>query len=350
MRLTLEKWKDRAAGFPVGKPAAGQPHSVPHEMAARAFLVRNCTGRSLLPFMAFVSNNSAPTAMKSEHLIPVRDYDLAATLTSGQAFRWTQNGDVWEGMVGCRWVQLQVCPKGLIARTVARNGAWTWLEDYLQTGVDLDAILRSFPDDEPMCAAMAACRGLRLLRQDPWECLASFILSSTKQIVQIRQIVELLCLRHGEAVVTPMGHPIINAFPTAERIAALSEADLRACKMGFRAPKLLATARLVANGAVRLEDLGARPLDEARAELLRCPGVGEKIANCVLLFAGGFSNAFPVDVWVMKAMRELYFPKRRPKPARLRHFIATHFGPNAGWAQQYLFHYMRVKQRSRREP
>ena len=329
----------------------------------------------------------------SQHLIHVRDYDLAATLTSGQAFRWNQIGDGWEGIVGRRWVRLEIRPNGFIAQTAGDPDDWNWLENYLQTRVDLDSILSSFPDDEPMRAAVDACRGLRLLRQEPWECLASFILSSTKQIVQIRQIVEALCQRYGEPVPTPVGRPAINAFPSAERIAALSEAELRACKMGFRAPKLLATARLVASGAVRLEKLGEvslteaspptapgapvshpavrevpietrrigdrrsvgpadadalrgdSPLEKARAELLRCPGVGEKIANCVLLFACGFPDAFPVDVWVMKAMRELYFPKRRPQPARLRRFIATHFGPNAGWAQQYLFHYMRVKKR-----
>jgi N-glycosylase/DNA lyase len=281
-----------------------------------------------------------------ECIIPVRDYDLAATLASGQAFRWTHNGHAWDGVVGNRWVQLSACPEGIAARKVSASDDWSWLEGYLQTNVELDPILRSFPDDEPMRAAVAACRGLRLLRQDPWECLASFILSSTKRIVQIRQIVELLCLRYGEPIITPPGRPTMHAFPTAQRLAGLSEADLRACKMGFRAPKLLATARLVATGGICLDGIGERTLDEARAELLRCPGVGEKIANCVLLFAGGFANAFPVDVWVMKAMREWYFPKRRPQPARLRHFIATHFGPNAGWAQQYLFHYMRVKKRN----
>lgn len=286
--------------------------------------------------------------MISECVIPVRNYELAATLTSGQAFRWTPNGDAWEGVIGSRWVRLTAQPGRIAAQTPAPCDNWTWLENYLQTRVDLAAVLRTFPDDEPMRAAIDACRGLRLLRQDLWECLASFILSSTKQIVQIRQIVEVLCARHGEPVRTPPDRPGINAFPTAARLAALSEAELRACKMGFRAPKLLATARLVATGEVRLDDLGARPLEEARAELLRCPGVGEKIANCVLLFGGGFPGAFPVDVWVWKAMRELYFPKRHPTPARLRRFIATYFGPNAGWAQQYLFHYMRVTNRARR--
>jgi len=188
---------------------------------------------------------------------------------------------------------------------------------------------------------VAACRGLRLLRQDPWESLASFILSSTKQIVQIQQIVALLCERFGSPLIALPGRPPAYSFPTAERLAAVSEGDLRACKMGFRAPNLLRTARMVAEGAVNLHSLHTREVGEARAELIKFPGVGTKIANCVLLFAYGFQEAFHIDVWVLKALRQLYFPKRRPTPRRLLRFTETHFGPNAGYAQQYLFHYMR---------
>jgi N-glycosylase/DNA lyase len=196
-----------------------------------------------------------------------------------------------------------------------------------------------------MRTAVAACRGLRLLRQDPWECLASFILSSTKQIVQIQQIVAVLCERFGAPLVVPPGHPPVYSFPTPDRLAAASEAELRACKMGFRAPNLRATAQAVAKGSINLNSLHTRTADEARRELVNLPGVGNKIANCVLLFAYGFQEAFPVDVWILKALRHLYFPKRRPRPRRLLRFTATHFGPNAGYAQQYLFHYMRQRSR-----
>ena len=274
--------------------------------------------------------------------IAARDYDLAATLTSGQAFRWTLRDDAWEGVVGARWVRLRQRDGGLEAETAAPVASWTWLTDYLQSHLDLGSILRTFPEDEPMRASISACRGLRLLRQEPWECLASFILSSTKQIVQIEQIVALLCARFGAPLEVPGGHEPVHAFPTAEQLAAASEAELRACKMGFRAPNLLATARRVAGGELDLRSLQARSASEARAALVGLPGVGEKIANCVLLFAYGFQEAFPVDVWVGKAIRQLYFPKRRPTPQRLRRFVRTYFGPNAGYAQQYLFHFVRT--------
>jgi N-glycosylase/DNA lyase len=276
------------------------------------------------------------------------DYDFRATLTSGQAFRWMEVNGWWEGVVRGRWVRLQQAADGISAETALPVGDWLWLTDYLQLHVHLARVLESFPDDEPMRSAVAACRGLRLLRQEPWECLASFILSSTKQIVQIQQIVAMLCEQFGEAVPVPEGHRAMFAFPTAKRIADCGEGDLRRCKMGFRAPNLLRSAQMVASGQVNLSAVASATLADARAELLKLPGVGEKIANCVLLFAYGFQQAFPVDVWVRKALRELYFPKKRVSAKRLERFAATHFGENAGYAQQYLFHYMRIHHPSKK--
>ena len=283
-----------------------------------------------------------------EKFFPVRDYDLAATLTSGQVFRWQLRDGAWEGVIGQRWARLHGRDGGILAQTAQAEAGWNWLTDYLQIAVDLSAVLLSFPDDDPMRRSVTACRGLRLLRQDPWECLASFILSSTKQIIQIQQIVALLCARFGQPILAPDGHEPLFSFPGPERLAVCSETDLRDCKMGFRAPNLLRAARRVASGEMNLERLRAQTLEEARAALLQFPGVGEKIANCVLLFGYGFQQAFPVDVWVMKALRELYFPRRRPTPDRVRRFVSTYYGVHAGYAQQYLFHYMRMRGKVRR--
>ncbi len=275
-------------------------------------------------------------------IFPARDYDLAATLSSGQAFRWQSHEGGWESVLGSRWVRLRQRRNEIIAETSHSVADWNWVKNYLQLEVDLTKVISTFPDDEPMSVAVAACRGLRLLRQYPWECLASFILSSTKQIVQIQQIVSLLCQRFGDPVPVFGDHEPVFAFPAFTRIAELNEAELRACKMGFRAPYLLGTAKMLVKREVILENLYRCSVAEARSELLKFPGVGNKIADCVLLFAYGFQEAFPVDVWVMKALRELYFPKRRVKLKRLQKFSQTHFGANAGYAQQYLFHYMRT--------
>jgi len=278
-----------------------------------------------------------------ETFLRVHDYDLAATFDSGQVFRWRKLEDSWTGVVEKHWVRLTQMRDGIRAEVAAPVRDWDWLCEFLQTEVDLAAVLETFPDDEPLRAAVSACRGLRVLQQDPWECLASFILSSTKQIVQIRQIISLLCERFGEPVEASPGASSAFAFPLPGKIAGLAESELRACKMGFRAPHLLAAARQIADGKFDLDRPRQLPLTEAREELMKLRGVGGKIADCVLLFAYGFDSAFPVDVWVERALRQLYFPRRRISEKRLRHFSATHFGPHAGYAQQYLFHYMRTK-------
>ncbi len=295
-------------------------------------------------------------AASASIVIPVRDYDLAATLDSGQVFRWQEHQGGWNGVIGKHRVWLTQVRDGIRAETAGPVENWDWLRDFLQTEVDLGAILSTFPDDPPMRAAVGACHGLRVLRQDPWECLASFILSSTKQIVQIRQIISLLCESFGEPLSSGglrppledgLGPAVIdrryNAFPTPARLAAATESELRACKMGFRAPHLLAAARQIADGQFDLDRPRQLPPAEARAELMKLRGVGGKIADCVLLFAYGFDAAFPVDVWVERALRQLYFPRRRVTMKRLHQFAATHFGPHAGCAQQYLFHYRRTK-------
>ncbi len=275
--------------------------------------------------------------------LAVSDYDLAATLASGQAFRWKPQGQGWSGVIGSRWVHLHSDGGRIAVETAEATQDWGWLTAYLQSGLDLDQVVRTFPTDEPMRQAVGACYGLRLLRQDPWECLISFILSSTKQIVQIQQIIGLLCERFGEPVATPAGHPAARAFPSPARLARATEAELRACKMGFRAPYVLAAARKVAGGGLALEGLRNLAVAEAREALVEVPGVGRKIADCVLLFAYGFPTAFPVDVWVMRALQQLYFPRRRVSLRDMQQFAAEHFGPNAGYAQQYLFHYARTK-------
>ncbi|MSU59047.1 MAG: DNA-3-methyladenine glycosylase 2 family protein [Pedosphaera sp.] len=302
------------------------------------------------PCTRSISTSAATSAESAacETRFAVRDYDLAATLDCGQAFRWKQSNGRWSAVVSGRWVELWRDAKYIFARTAAPQSDWRWLENYLQLPVDLAAVLATFPDDEPMRRAAAACRGLRLLRQEPWECLASFILSSTKQIVQIRQIVATLCARHGSSALS-LGEPAF-AFPTPAQIAALNEDRLRECKMGFRAPNLLTAARLIDSGKLDLGGIPELELAEARARLVALRGVGPKIADCVLLFGFGFPTAFPVDVWVVKALRRFYFRNRRVSLPKLRQFSATHFGPHGGYAQQYLFHSIRRDERKNFRP
>lgn len=263
-------------------------------------------------------------------------------MNSGQAFRWEPKGLGWEGVVAGRWVYVESMEDGIRARVVEDPGDWEWLVRYLQLEVDMARVLASFPADPALQAAVQRHRGLRLLRQDPWECLACFVLSSTKQIVQIRQVVKEVCQRYGESVVVPTGHAPVWAFPEAAVLAELTEQALRDCRMGFRAKYLRGTAQAVARGQVDLGVLSEGSLDQARAALMTLPGVGRKIADCVLLFGLGFDRAFPVDVWVMRALREGYFAGEQVSTPRLLAWVEDRFGPWAGYAQQYLFHRARL--------
>jgi N-glycosylase/DNA lyase len=259
--------------------------------------------------------------------INVSNFDLAATLECGQAFRWRRDADGWfTGIVGQRVLRLRQLGDALEGDVDPH---------YFALDVPLAKIVATFPDDEPLHAAVRKHWGLRVLRQEPWETLASFIASSTKQIVQIRQIVAALADRFGRD----------DAFPSVDVIARATHRQLLDCKLGFRAKYLLAAARAIDSGAVRLDKLPAMEYERALEELTKLTGVGEKIAACTLLFSCGHNEAFPIDVWIERALKRIYFPKRKVKPKQLREFTRSHFGPYAGWAQQYLFFQERTRGR-----
>jgi len=262
--------------------------------------------------------------------INVSDFNLACTLECGQAFRWSRSADGWfEGVVGKEIWHLRQPSPGVVAAAVPAAG----ITRYLSLDVSLADILASFPDDPHLLQAAKDHAGLRVIRQEPWECLASFIASSSKQIVQIRQIVRLLSERFGEPI-----DDTHHTFPTASAIARASHQQLWDCKLGFRAKNLLAAAQMIDSGKLDLNGLQSMEYDRALEELIKLPGVGEKIANCTLLFSCGFNHAFPIDVWIERSLRRIYFPRKKRVTARdLRAFTRTHFGPYAGWAQQYLF-------------
>jgi N-glycosylase/DNA lyase len=269
--------------------------------------------------------------------LDARGLDLDATLSSGQAFSWQRGGNgCWLG-----WIAGQPCVATLEAGVLYIFGGGlneAEVAHYFGIDVEMEKIFASFPADDPWLArARAFAPGLRILRQEPWETLCNFICSSLKQIVQIAQI-----NRDLRAAFGPRLRPGEHAFPDAARLAKATEAELRACKLGFRAKHLFTAARQVAAGEVSLGHVAALPTAEARAELMRLRGVGEKVANCVLLFAYGRLEAFPIDVWVERVLRELYFRNRRKvRPGAMRLFSQRHFGPNGGYAQQFLFHWIR---------
>ncbi len=260
------------------------------------------------------------------------EFDLRRTLESGQVFHAMSDGEGWQILVDRtplyaeqHGALLRVdCDKENLARR------------YFSLDHPLESIYATFPSDSFSRAALAACRGLRILRQPQWECLATFITSPMKQVAHIRQISLQLRALYGEEI--PGSR--VNAYPTAPRLAQTTEKELRACRLGFRAKSLLGAAHAVASGEIDLGALAEKPTAEARRQLCLLPGVGRKVANCVLLFAYERLDAVPVDVWIARILKAMH--KGTSSLLELEEFSNRRFGSYAGYIQQYLFHHARM--------
>ena len=280
--------------------------------------------------------------------IAAPDFDLEKTLNSGQVFHWQNAGAGFVGTIGdCAFYIEQ---RGRFLRgeyPAALRAPDVIISRYFALDHPLARICGGFPKDETMKGARQFCRGLRIIRQPKWECLAMFICSSMKQVAHIRQIGANLRRRFGEP--KRIKATTVFTFPAAERVAQTSEEQLRACALGYRAPNLLNTARMISTGEVDLQALAALPDPQLRERLCDLPGVGAKVANCVMLFAYERLRAFPIDVWIERVLRDQYFAGKRTVTAKkLREFAGSYFGRHGGYAQQYLFHHARMNKPARK--
>src|SRR4029453_14320451 len=277
------------------------------------------------------------------------DFDLEKTLDSGQVFHWQKIGDGFVGVIGDLPVYVEQRGNVLTVRDgeavrSLRRPLPGIVARYFALDHPLAEICDSFPKDPVMNAARDFCHGLRIIRQPKWECLATFICSSMKQMAHIRQISLALRGRFGDR--RRVCDHVVYTFPSPRRIARASENDLRECALGYRAKNLLATARLVSSGECGLESWSALSDPDLREKLCLLPGVGAKIANCVMLFAYERLRAFPIDVWIGRVLKQQYFPrKKKVTELRLREFSEIYFGEHGGYAQQYLFHHARTASR-----
>ncbi|MEM8953261.1 MAG: DNA glycosylase [Verrucomicrobiota bacterium] len=277
----------------------------------------------------------------------VGGFDLGATLNSGQVFHWErvaeERGTVkWVGAVGDRAVWV---------RQADTDGCMTFSEGdeervraYLGLDEVMEDIFGSFPSGDAILEeAVAYCPGLRIIRQPAWECLATFITSSLKQVAHIREISFKLRHRYGERLGTVCGREVWG-YPRPAILAEAGERALRECGMGYRARGLYRAAASISSGERSLEEMASMGDGALREELCEFYGVGEKIANCVMLFGFGRLGAFPIDVWIERILREHYWRRmggRRVPLARVQLFAERYFGDNRGYAQQYLYHWGR---------
>lgn len=281
----------------------------------------------------------------------VKDFHLDHTFDNGQCFRWEKESDgSYTGVAFGK--AINISERGgeplagkerktiLLENTSLEEYEGIW-KSYLDLERDYGTIKADFAQkDATMARAIEYGAGLRILQQDPWETLISFIISQNNNIPRIKKCIEGLCQHFGEEIGFYRGKPYY-AFPSPEAMALRSAADLEPIKLGYRAKYILETARLVAeDGGARLQSLKEVPLAEAQDYLLSLCGVGPKVANCIMLFSMGKYECFPIDVWVRRVMNQLYFINEKDMGA-MAEFAARNFGSYGGIAQQYLFYYMR---------
>ena len=261
------------------------------------------------------------------HLVldEVSHLDIALTLDCGQAFRWAKNDQgQWEGIVNGVFLRLSQSGNQVTLYDTSEktfNKVW---KPYFDLDRDYESIISSYTDE----SLITACReypGIRILKQDEWEAICSFIISANNNIPRIKGIIQRFCQSFGND--TGNGY----SFPTAERVAHLTVEDLAPIRAGFRAKYIIDAAQKCTDGGVDLEALYRLPTAEAAESLKSIKGIGDKVAACSLLFGFGKLDAFPVDVWIKKVIAR-YFGDD---------FTAASLGPYAGVAQQFLFYYER---------
>lgn len=271
-------------------------------------------------------------------VLPVSDFNLEHTLECGQAFRWERKGEFYYGVIGEALVKVGHHGSRLIVESNSSLNKKA-IAEYFGLNENLHKILKEIDVDKNIHKAIVKFKGLRILKQPPWECLASYILSINNNIPQIKILIERLCENFGKRL--NLDGVKRYSFPNADKIANADLRALKRLKLGFRAEYLRTTARKIAFGKFRFQELEDLSYEEAKRRMIVLKGVGEKVADCVLLFSFKKYEAFPVDVWIKRGIEELYFNGKKASAKKAAKFGREHFGCYAGYAQEYLYHYMR---------
>lgn len=270
----------------------------------------------------------------------VNDFDLGQTLECGQCFHFHKLADN-EYVLSAAGRLLHVQQRGdsVTFFETSRSEYEDIWKRYFDLERDYGAIKTFLLEkDGKLSEAVNRMQGVRILNQDFFETLISFIISQNKQIPHIKQIVSMLSKQFGRYLGEAGGIPMYS-FPDSRTLLCATEEELRALKTGFRAPYICDAVRRVCSGEISEEKLKNLSLEECRAQLMQIKGVGTKVANCVMLFGLGRREAFPVDVWIKRIMEALYFGGQPVANAKIEQFAAEQFGTYGGYAQQYLFYF-----------
>ena len=261
------------------------------------------------------------------------DFDLVHTFECGQCFRWNKSDDsIYTGVVNDYVIKIKQdndtfefnCDDSLFL-----NSYFDLDRNYTEIKERLSAL------DDVLVNAIPSGYGIRLLKQNPWEALVSFIISANNNIPRIKKIIESLCENFGNKI--KYTDEVYYTFPDAETLSKITIEQLDVIKSGFRAKYIIDAAKKVVDGTVNLDEVYYMNTDDAREYLKQIKGVGNKVADCILLFAYQKYDVFPKDVWIKKVLNDLYGIDEK----NFDSFVSEHFGNLAGFAQQYLFYYMR---------
>lgn len=275
--------------------------------------------------------------------VPAPLIDLQATLDGGQAFRWWADDGGYRGVFKRRILRLSRHEGGILLEVEGEDApdrVVPSLRDYLGLDDDLEALHSRYSSDPALAAAMRGCPGLRLLRQDPWECLVGFVCSANSSVQKIKNDMTAISRAYGERIGP---RDTDYAFPAPGKLAEAGEKALRTLRVGFRAKSLALAAEAVARGQPDPDALRGLPYEEAKVVLMEMHGVGAKIADCILGFSLGKGEAFPVDRWARRAVLEGYGLPAGSTNESIGRWARERFGRDAAYVNLYLFHHWRLR-------
>ena len=264
--------------------------------------------------------------------------NLELSLFSGQAFRWKKKLNWYYGFIDNKFLKLRI--KNNCLECVCSDDwvAQDKVYDYFGLGIKYDEIFENF-DDELFTVAYKKLQGMRVLNQDPWECLISFIISAWSNVPKISNTIHLLCQKLGHKYI--LDDIVGYSFPSPIQITGLTESEMKSFGLGYRGQYVLKTSKIIEENKILLSDFYNEDYFDSLKFLLTFPGVGDKVANCVLIYSLKKYNAFPVDLWVERLLVEDYGLNKKMSLINKRKWGQNYFGKYSGIIQHYLFHYKR---------
>ncbi len=266
--------------------------------------------------------------------------NLTYTLECGQAFRWRRKEGWYYGVAYGHIIKIRQEGPYFAYYTAPTPENYPLIAHYFALDEDYEAVVSALKQDPVLAPAVEEYYGLRIVRQEPWECLISYIVSANNRIPMIRKGVNCMSMRFGIPIELDGYRDF--AFPTVQALASASADELVDCGLGFRSSYVVQTSRIIYEEGWDLGAMAAMPYEQAKAQLMRLPGVGPKVADCVLLFSMGKGEAFPVDIWIKRAVEKLYFGGQARSVKQVQEF-GKRFGRYAGYAQEFLYYYARMK-------